>query len=385
VDATIQGFPLDTPRGFLQSVFEFFDELVSRLAPDPRVAIITRITDPLLAVCSPDDLDTALDQTHALWLELLRTATSHPHAYKLTTYPTLATSRIHQTAARALSPSTENDQLTAETVAALDCALRLLRLYPTRRSQDGRVELPPDDILRATLAPPPLRRLLDGVGCLLALLREGARASREPSWRNEALLDEARFALGDFLADAPTPRTPDGIRRRHEVLTEAGFWFPEPWLVEAIDTTHADSQREQQALEDLRERLNSDDAALYFGDHRAVFERSFAARLRRRVEAMAGYLDGTVSLHDLATVLERSRADLLAEFDAAGFDRPVGAIRLRHEERASILARLRADRLDRKGEPIVDGDKVCRDVIASQRFEGIDARLHVAGRRRESA
>jgi hypothetical protein len=57
-----------------------------------------------------------------------------------------------------------------------------------------------------------------------------------------------------------------------------------------------------------------------------------------------------------------------------GFQRPLDVIRLSDEERAEILRKMRTDRLQRGGVPEYCKDLVDRDVIASERIEGVDAR-----------
>jgi hypothetical protein len=57
------------------------------------------------------------------------------------------------------------------------------------------------------------------------------------------------------------------------------------------------------------------------------------------------------------------------------------AILLSDERRAEIDARLLADRAARRGKPIPSPEAVAREVIASQRIEGIDARAFVRSER----
>ncbi len=92
--------------------------------------------------------------------------------------------------------------------------------------------------------------------------------------------------------------------------------------------------------------------------------------------AVAGriYADGRISIDDAAALLGMKPWDVVAEFEARHFCRPAATIELSEGERARLVGRLRQRRLSGARPP---GDLVARDVIASQRIEGIDARTWV--------
>lgn len=91
------------------------------------------------------------------------------------------------------------------------------------------------------------------------------------------------------------------------------------------------------------------------------------------------YAEARVSLVEAATLLGLDVSDAAAFLETWGFARPLDAIALDESRRASIGARLRADRLARGGSPSEDEALVRRAVVASQRIEGVDARPCLSG------
>ncbi len=90
------------------------------------------------------------------------------------------------------------------------------------------------------------------------------------------------------------------------------------------------------------------------------------------------YAEGRVSVDEVAAMLGLTVPDAVAQLEAHGFRRSVEALRLTDAERAERLAAIRAERIARGGVPRSSPDLVNRDVIASQRIEGIDARPWLA-------
>ena len=86
------------------------------------------------------------------------------------------------------------------------------------------------------------------------------------------------------------------------------------------------------------------------------------------------YVRGELSAQEIATILGAPTFDVLVLLEAYGFNRPLDIVALEVEQRAAFFDRIRTERLLRKGEPIDDVDLIARDVIASERIEGIDAR-----------
>ena len=89
------------------------------------------------------------------------------------------------------------------------------------------------------------------------------------------------------------------------------------------------------------------------------------------------YRRGGLRMHDAAVLLGVSTADAVFELEQDGFARPLSAIELSEAERTAIYERLRRQRRQRATPPVVSQDLVERDVIASERIEGVDARVWI--------
>lgn len=94
------------------------------------------------------------------------------------------------------------------------------------------------------------------------------------------------------------------------------------------------------------------------------------------------YRRGLLSVSDVADAFGVTPPDAVVLLEQHGFCRDIETIRLSEGERARILQRLRADRLARNGQPRPDPVRVARDVIASERIEGVDARRWINPDRR---
>lgn len=86
------------------------------------------------------------------------------------------------------------------------------------------------------------------------------------------------------------------------------------------------------------------------------------------------YAEGRASLEEVAAMLALQIPDAVALLEENGFRRSVEDLRLGDAARQERLRLIRADRLRRGGEPAASEAQICRDVVASQRIEGIDAR-----------
>ena len=103
--------------------------------------------------------------------------------------------------------------------------------------------------------------------------------------------------------------------------------------------------------------------------------RATASRDAQLSEAAQFYLEGKVEISQLARMLSADPSDIAAEFEQRGFVRSLTTIQLSEEERRRrllLLCRARAAGV------MYSATLAARDVIASQRIEGIDARLHLA-------
>jgi len=86
------------------------------------------------------------------------------------------------------------------------------------------------------------------------------------------------------------------------------------------------------------------------------------------------YAEGRATIDEVAAMLGIEVPDVVALLEEQGFRRSVDDLRLSDDDRRDRLQRIRDDRLARGGKPMPSHARVVRDVIASQRIEGIDAR-----------
>ncbi|MBK6514241.1 MAG: hypothetical protein IPM79_19090 [Polyangiaceae bacterium] len=86
------------------------------------------------------------------------------------------------------------------------------------------------------------------------------------------------------------------------------------------------------------------------------------------------YADGRLSIDEVARRFVMGLADALVFLEEQGCRVAPAALRLTPEARAHLLSRIRAERIARGGEPRLERQLVLREVVASQRLEGIDAR-----------
>lgn len=90
------------------------------------------------------------------------------------------------------------------------------------------------------------------------------------------------------------------------------------------------------------------------------------------------YTRGSISLAESATLLGVHEVDAVAILEELGFARKLDAIALVEDDRQSIFSRMREDRARRRGQPEADAEGVNREVVASERIEGIDARRWIS-------
>jgi len=92
--------------------------------------------------------------------------------------------------------------------------------------------------------------------------------------------------------------------------------------------------------------------------------------------AIAGraYVRGALSLLDVATLLNLHSVDAVVLLEELGFAKAIEQISLSDEDRERIYATMRRDRIQREARPNATPTAVARDVVASERIEGVDAR-----------
>lgn len=86
------------------------------------------------------------------------------------------------------------------------------------------------------------------------------------------------------------------------------------------------------------------------------------------------FAEGRLTVDEVASLLGTDIPTAVWSLEAHGFSRTIERITLPDEERNSIYARMREDRIARGGKPHVDLQMARREAIATQRIEGIDAR-----------
>lgn len=86
------------------------------------------------------------------------------------------------------------------------------------------------------------------------------------------------------------------------------------------------------------------------------------------------YAQGRITATEVALLLDLTPSDAVALLEEQGFHRPIGVIELTDADRAERLTKIREDRLARSGASAPSNDLIDRDVVASQRIEGVDAR-----------
>lgn len=90
--------------------------------------------------------------------------------------------------------------------------------------------------------------------------------------------------------------------------------------------------------------------------------------------AGSAYARGHISVDEVATLLAVHPVDALAMLDQGGFHRSLELIEMGDDASAKVYERMRADRLSRPRAFEPSAEMVARDVVASERIEGVDAR-----------
>jgi len=108
---------------------------------------------------------------------------------------------------------------------------------------------------------------------------------------------------------------------------------------------------------------------------RSFVLRNDGARSEARDAIGRAYADVRLSLNEVGVLLGMSPSDAIAFLENHGYICDASARQRTEQSVAEDLAAINADRLARAGAPRPDADLIRRDVIASQRIEGIDARL----------
>lgn len=261
-------------------------------------------------------------------------------------------------------------------VATYEC--RLVSEYLTASSRDhaGTVD-------RAGLA-----RLIENLARGLELVLAGGAVIDVAMERGARCLRD----VDAVIAGVTNPAEFLCVRHPREIIEEH-----ERWLKEAAAALAATPTPPETSLEAVRDvyllggriaadlpvdgmaRLADELGVSAWGHRLRLAHEAIRAFLRRHDPqrdhriALIGraYAAGKLSLEEAAGVSGLDPWDLIAELEAGHFCRPLSTISLDPAQRAALLVRIRAERL--RG-PVSRGDLAAREVIASQRIEGIDAR-----------
>ena len=131
---------------------------------------------------------------------------------------------------------------------------------------------------------------------------------------------------------------------------------------------------------DAIERLGAAHSAQTWA-HRARFAyeglKSFCFRMDPKCQEVLRivgrqYVAGYLSMDEASKLLELDSVDAVALLQQGGYFRPIDRIELTEDARAEVYRRIREARLSPRRTPTAED--VARDVIASERIEGIDAR-----------
>ncbi|MCC7131770.1 MAG: hypothetical protein IT352_03945 [Gemmatimonadales bacterium] len=259
-----------------------------------------------------------------------------------------------------MTPQLQNpDELYSAFVEAESDVRRSLRTI-----DDGSDVPSPAGLLEASAL---LLELLLGAGCLFEVMDGEAK----PRHLDRRLFDEVKRRCGIDLLEvglaaarkfgpferAPTSMTKARLLRDAKSILES---CPIEGLEHLAAMTREDvlGHRCRRAFDDLRSFVRRNDPR--FSERLGLVGRKYA--------------EGVLSIEDVGLILRLSTADAVAALELHGFQRRIEVIRLSHDERTARFGRMRADRLARNGEPIFDPSFVDRDVVASERIEGVDAR-----------
>lgn len=92
------------------------------------------------------------------------------------------------------------------------------------------------------------------------------------------------------------------------------------------------------------------------------------------------YADGRLSVGEVAVAVAVSAPDTVELLQKHGFVRPPEAQLLSNEQLGAALKRLRDERLRRGGAPFISNELLARDLIATERIEGVDVRSWTSSR-----
>ena len=174
-----------------------------------------------------------------------------------------------------------------------------------------------------------------------------------------AVISDGFRVLGLTNPSAPSPRiTMDGVVR---VVRSTLASCPIEYLVRAAAKLD---------LEPIGHRCRT-----AFDGLQAFLVRSDPSRVEAVRVLGEAYMAGAASIPQVARILNCTETDAVALVESYGYARPLDRTKLPESERSDILETLRQERVRRVEKwPLLDEGFTSRNVIASERIEGIDAR-----------
>jgi hypothetical protein len=110
-------------------------------------------------------------------------------------------------------------------------------------------------------------------------------------------------------------------------------------------------------------------------DRLAAFALRHDARAGVQVKSAGhAYMEGRLSIDEVASLVGRPVPDAVTLLEHLGYSRPPDVVMLTEDARREALSKLAYDRKERQGRPRSSPELVDRDVVATQRIEGVDAR-----------
>lgn len=366
---------------FLAGIIEWFAPKADRAEDDEVTVRVRRFTDPIALASNEAELDAAFSTAAQRLPEFISEIARFVPIQLLQSSAAIENLPwLVERVVGDLDAGADPREFLALLLLHLRVFERIMQKAPPQELKRA-AEMRREDVLRAQRDPGAMP-LFEAVTALFAFTRIHEILGRADTWRRVRILARVVTGLHVSAARLPAEYTFAWMRWYVESLRELGLWLRELDLTPLIEKALHGSPPNRSALESLRARFAQGHALVYVGDVRGTIERDFAGgeidqKLDRRLVEGERYERGEASIQELARVWGANVPDVLADLERMNITRSPDVLRLSDEGRRARLAKLRADRLVRDGEPARDPDAVNRSVIASQRIEGIDARGHL--------
>ncbi len=373
---------------FVATLIEWVAPSSGTSASDPIERAMRKLTDPIVAAADEGELDRAFSAATRDLPEFLREVSRLPlFTEQHTSDAVRRLPWLMEHVAGDLDAGTLPHEFLALLLLLVRVFERLVRKAPPHVVARA-TEMRREDVLAAQ-RDPIVAPLFEAVTALFALASIHDRLGRADAWRRVRIMTRALDGLRVSAAGLPEERSFPWYSWFFQTLRELGLWLKSatPPVLRADADLPGDTPN-RATLETLRARFNAAQVVVYVGDVQHTFEQvlggaRFFRDLHEWLRAGEAYERGELSVAELARSWSLDVPDTIARLEELKIVRPLDVLRLTESDRRQRLARLRADRLARRGEPAFDPEAVRRDVIASQRIEGIDARSHLPGTARE--